>query len=253
MAEIEENDLILPCPVQECRNKNKMYRWTHNRCGGRLKLNDKGIVRCIKCGEKGKFVDWPFNCGDHDYKVCSAEGVAHALVIMDQLSNSADKQAFIASTTVKIMQQLIDAQRYERDSKKNLDGEETNESSFQKEEEPLEEEEEDKDKDDDTEEHKHIDMLLEEILECLLEMKKKSNRIDAFINKSKELMTAMHDYIISKHIYWYKNDCDEHDSKVKDILTVCKELQKKGYPNNLFFFIRNMLNPNTQHNEDDYS
>jgi ferritin len=157
------------------------------------------------------------------------------------------------------MEQLTEGNEFEKETKYkggyekgkrgiNLDGEESNEPLFQKVEEPPE-----KDENDDTVQHKHIDELLEETLECLLEMKKKSNKINAFINKSKELMIAMHDYIIYNHIYWYKNDYDKHDNKVEEILTVCEELQKKGYSSNLFFFIRNILNPNTQNNEDDYA
>ena len=82
--QIKEIYFISPCPVQDCVNKNKMYRWTHVKCGGgRLSLNDEGMLRCLKCGKKGKFIDFRFNCGDHDSKECSAQGVSHALSIMD--------------------------------------------------------------------------------------------------------------------------------------------------------------------------
>ena len=257
---LTEIDFISPCPVQDCVNKNKFYRWTHNQCGGRrLSLNDEGMLRCLKCGKKGKFVDFRFNCGDHNYKECSAQGAAHSVAVMAQTSVEKSQQRFIAKVTKVIMNQFMAiGEEYEGETRykggyekgkygNNLDGEESNEPLFQKVEEPPEEDEED------TDQHKHIDKLLEETLECLLEMKKKSNKINVFINKSKELMIAMHDYIIYNHIYWYKNDYDKHDNKVEEILTVCKALQKKGYPSNLFFFIRNILNPNTQNNEDEYA
>jgi hypothetical protein len=32
--QIKEIYFIFPCPVQDCVNKNKFYRWTHNQCGG---------------------------------------------------------------------------------------------------------------------------------------------------------------------------------------------------------------------------
>ena len=36
---ILEIDLITPGPVQNCSKKHKLYKWTHNNCGGKLKLN----------------------------------------------------------------------------------------------------------------------------------------------------------------------------------------------------------------------
>ena len=248
--EITEIDFISPCPVQECVNKNRMYKWTHNQCGGRLKLNDEGMVRCLKCGTKEEFIDFRLNCGDHDYEDCSAQGIAHALAIMGLVAKEESRQKFVKRVADAIMKQILNMVQGKHGI--NLDGEEYNGPPFQNLEESLEEEKE-KEEEEDTDQHKHIDTLLEETLECLLEMKKKSNKINVFINKSKELMIAMHDYIIYNHIYWYKNDYDEHGNKVEDILTVCKELQKKGYPSNLFFFIRNILHPNTQNNEDDYA
>ena len=50
--EMTEIDFISFCPVQECINRNKKYKWTHNQCGGRLKLNDEGMLRCLKCRKK---------------------------------------------------------------------------------------------------------------------------------------------------------------------------------------------------------
>jgi hypothetical protein len=80
----KEIDFISPCPVDQCKNKNKIYRWTHNQCGGKLSLNNEGMLRCLKCGKKEELVDSRFNCGDHDYEECSAQGVAHALGVMAQ-------------------------------------------------------------------------------------------------------------------------------------------------------------------------
>ena len=251
--QLTEIDFTSPCPVQECIHKDKIYKWTHNQCGGRLKLNNEGMLRCLKCGKKEKLIDFKFNCGDHNYNKCSKQGIAHSFSLMSQIVGEREVMLLCVSITA-IMKQFMDGgeTRYKGGYEKgkygnNLDGEESNEPLFQKVEEPPEEDEED------TDQHKHIDKLLEETLECLLEMKKKSNKINVFINKSKELMIAMHDYIIYNHIYWYKNDCDKHDNKVEEILNVCKELQMKGYSSNLFFFIRNILNSHTQNNEDEYA
>ena len=42
--QLTEMYFIAPCPVDQCKNKNKFYRWTHNKCGGQLKLNIKGVL-----------------------------------------------------------------------------------------------------------------------------------------------------------------------------------------------------------------
>ena len=282
--------------------KNKKYRWKYNHCGGRLKLTDEGIIRCLYCGTKGNFIDWSFNCGNHYYKLSSVRGVAHALGVMAQLATGESEQKFVAKTARIIISQFLEKtsagvtkvdfvntfpgevteidfispcpfeecihinkmyrwlhdqcrgpsidhddnsiDKSVKDEGKNLYGVDNEGNLFQNKEEPPTEPK--KDKEEDNEEHQHIDVLVEETLDYLMELKKKSNKINAFVSKSKELMIAMHDYIISQHIYWYHNDLDEHENKVEEILNVCKDLQKKGYPSNLFFFIRNMLNPNTQ-------
>ena len=103
---IDEIDFISPCPVDQCKNKNKMYRWLHNNCGGREKLNSEGHLRCLKCSKKGPFVDWLFDCGEHEYREVSAQGIAHALGVMAQIAVEESEQAFIATTTIKLMQQM---------------------------------------------------------------------------------------------------------------------------------------------------
>ena len=101
-----EIDFISPCPVSQCINNEKSYRWTHKDCGGREKLSVKGMLRCLKCGTDGKFVDWKFNCGDHDYLPASKSGVIHALTIMSQLAKEPEEQKFITDTTLAIIQQF---------------------------------------------------------------------------------------------------------------------------------------------------
>ena len=97
-----------PCPVNSCINKTRVCKWTHTGCGGQEKLNAKGILKCIRCGTKGRFVDWRFNCGDHDFDKASAQGVAHALGIMSQLSIDENQQKFIVLAMKAVMQQFLD-------------------------------------------------------------------------------------------------------------------------------------------------
>lgn len=87
----EENevDFICPCPVQGCSNNDtsKRFKWVHSGCGGNEKLNDKGYLRCKKCGENGPMIDWRFNCGEHDYKPASLQGLLNGLYVIGNLKN----------------------------------------------------------------------------------------------------------------------------------------------------------------------
>ena len=105
--EINELDFISGCPVQECINKNKLYRWIHENCGGRMKINNEGMVRCLKCAERAKFVYWPFTCGDHDFKECSVQGVAHSMVLSIAAAGEKSQQKFIITMTGKLMEDIL--------------------------------------------------------------------------------------------------------------------------------------------------
>ena len=82
----EEIWFTCPCPVDNCSNNKKSYEWKHSYCGGYEKLNANGILRCIKCGEKGPLVDWEFNCGNHGYESASLQGLLAAFSIMGKVS-----------------------------------------------------------------------------------------------------------------------------------------------------------------------
>ena len=144
----KELDFISPCPVDQCKNKDKKYRWTHNQCGGRLTLNDKGMLRCLKCGTQGPFMDWPFNCGDHDYKYCSIQGICHAFSFVTRVLNNEKVPRIIIVAIYTIFEEFKERPEIEMNSRLNLDGEEYNGIPFQNVEEETE----------DTEQH--INMLL---------------------------------------------------------------------------------------------
>ena len=83
---IDEIDFIFPCPVDECINSNKLYKWFHHSCGGTLKLSSKGTVRCCKCRAIRRFMDWPFNCGNHEFiRWYSCQGVVRAMINVSAL------------------------------------------------------------------------------------------------------------------------------------------------------------------------
>ena len=161
--QLTEIDFISPCPAQECIYKDKMYKWTHNQCGGRLKLDGEGMLRCLKCRIKEEFVDFRLNCGAHDYEDYSAQGVAHALAIMGRIAEEESRKKFVTRVSSAIMKQIlereenknikgsINIEKRKSDPGNNLDGEECNESPFQNVEKSLEEDNE-----------QHINMLLED-------------------------------------------------------------------------------------------
>jgi hypothetical protein len=107
MSTISEVDFISPCPVQDCINKQKSYRWIHHNCGGYEKITNEGEIRCIRCGTSGLFVDWKFRCENHSFKQASAQGVAYALSVMAQLSVKPEEQAFIALLMAKVGIQFL--------------------------------------------------------------------------------------------------------------------------------------------------
>ena len=104
---LEEIDFISPCPVQQCINKNEPITWVHVCGQGKMKLTEKGELRCINCQTQGLFIDWRFDCGDHDYEKASKQGIAHALAIMAQLVGGENEQLFIATVTHCIMRQFL--------------------------------------------------------------------------------------------------------------------------------------------------
>ena len=107
MSTIDEVDFISPCPVQDCINKSKSYRWVHSGCGGYEKITNEGAIRCVRCGTSGLFVDWKFRCENHSFKEASAQGVAYALSVMAQLSVRPEEQSFIALLMTKVGNQFL--------------------------------------------------------------------------------------------------------------------------------------------------
>lgn len=103
--EIDEIDFISPCPVDKCINKSKQYHWTHHDCGGHEKITKEGMIRCLKCGKSGLFIDWQFKCEDHDFEYSSFQGMSHALSVMSQLNVGTEGQAFIATLMKKVGEQ----------------------------------------------------------------------------------------------------------------------------------------------------
>lgn len=63
----EEVDFICGCPAKGCNNGREDIHWTHAKCGNYEKMNDKGIVRCLKnnCLEC-PLVCLQFRCGVHN-------------------------------------------------------------------------------------------------------------------------------------------------------------------------------------------
>ena len=83
-----EVDFISGCPVQGCSNNKTSIHWEHSGCGGHETISEEGIIRCTRCGTKGIFLDWRFNCGNHDYQKGSLQGFLNAITILGNLNVS---------------------------------------------------------------------------------------------------------------------------------------------------------------------
>jgi hypothetical protein len=63
---MSELDFITGCPISGCDNARSKLAWTHDNCGSKEKINDQGIVRCIKCGNLGEFFLLKYKCSRHN-------------------------------------------------------------------------------------------------------------------------------------------------------------------------------------------
>ena len=105
---ISEIDFKFPCPVDGCKNNSTVYTWTH-MCGGYQKITNQGRIYCCKCNQEGLLIDWRFNCGAHDYKYASYQGLCRALAVMGQLDTK--NQLFITKLMVKVAEQFSNNRR----------------------------------------------------------------------------------------------------------------------------------------------
>ena len=102
---ISEIDFKSPCPVEECKNNSTVYTWTHQNCGGYKKITNQGRIYCCKCNGGGLLIDQTFNCGAHDSKYPSAQGLVHALTVMAQLDPN--NQLFFAMLMKAVSEQHL--------------------------------------------------------------------------------------------------------------------------------------------------
>ena len=63
----EEVDFICGCPVKGCTNEKSNIHWTCSKCGSYEKINEEGIVRCLKSNcLKCPLVCLNFKCEAHN-------------------------------------------------------------------------------------------------------------------------------------------------------------------------------------------
>lgn len=85
-----EVDMICPCTVGRCtrRCKKDPIIWKHNECDGKLKLNENGYMRCVKCGKKEQLWNCMFDCGSKSVEFKKIEGfygIAHLLSLVSSI------------------------------------------------------------------------------------------------------------------------------------------------------------------------
>ena len=101
-------DWMSPCPVANCKNKHKYYRWTHQQCGGTLLLSIKGEFVCNKCMTKKLFKDWFFHCGAHKPEETSKQGTSEALESLSKLIVKKSKEKIISQLIKAVLNQFQD-------------------------------------------------------------------------------------------------------------------------------------------------
>ena len=105
---VEYIDFISRCPFPTCRNHKKTIRWTHEYCGGRLKLSTEGFIRCLKCQEVKLFVDWEINCGNkHSIKELDVKQCCKWLNTFATFAKNSDESKLAAKIVMNIMSQLM--------------------------------------------------------------------------------------------------------------------------------------------------
>lgn len=82
----DEVDFICGCPGKNCTNERGDIKWTHSICNEYEKINDLGIVRCLKYNCLNcPIVCLQFKCGVHnDYREFDPQ---QAYRIIGQISN----------------------------------------------------------------------------------------------------------------------------------------------------------------------
>ena len=75
---MQEIDFVSTCPIKGCKNGQRAFKWIHYDCGGCEKINQYAQIRCVKCGEKGNFINWKFDCKRHEYDEdsCQSKNIA---------------------------------------------------------------------------------------------------------------------------------------------------------------------------------
>ena len=105
--QIEYIDFISNCPFPNCKNNKKTIRWTHEYCGGRLKLSTEGCIRCLKCQEIKLFTNWDINCGNHhSISELHTQDCVEWLRTFANFAKSPEENRLIAKITMNIMMQL---------------------------------------------------------------------------------------------------------------------------------------------------
>ena len=100
-------DFISNCPFPNCKNNKKTIRWTHEYCGGRLKLSTEGCIRCLKCQEIKLFTNWDINCGNHhSISELHTQDCVEWLRTFANFAKSPEENRLIAKITMNIMMQL---------------------------------------------------------------------------------------------------------------------------------------------------
>ena len=119
---LDKIDFIMPCPVQECVERNILFKWNHKKCGQLLSLDKDGKVRCDKCKTCSNIIDFKFSCDEHEDKEPSSIGFCRALTVLAQVAVDPSHQMLVAEVTGKVLKQFMEKDANLDDYVQELEG-----------------------------------------------------------------------------------------------------------------------------------
>ena len=104
----DEVDFICGCPTKGCTNTREDIRWKHATCHTYEKINDEGMVKCLK----NNCLDCPivclqFKCGHHDdYKDFDPQTAFRIVGQLSSLDLSGKGKKFLRNLRKAVDRQL---------------------------------------------------------------------------------------------------------------------------------------------------
>ena len=101
-----EIKFISTCPVKTCIDNDQLNFWYHPdpSCQGELTLDIEGYIHCSKCGIIISFIEWPFQCDNHQgYDYASPEGILNAVESLKEIYGNDKGMLFFETLNINLI------------------------------------------------------------------------------------------------------------------------------------------------------